>query len=218
MARSKDYISLINSQRWKSLRRYHLSGHQWCERCLRNGRHTPASEVHHVIPVESVFGLEAMKRLMFDPLNLMSVCRQCHCNIHTELGSRSTMLRRSKFSIASALNLPSISSSSSMNPSSGRGAGGQSPKMSIPTVSRVRSAVLRELQRYYGRWHREGFAAVYGEITERDFLKGRTVSVLQTDDDASPVSGTCGGIAEDGTLAVGGVKIYAGEAHVEKID
>lgn len=96
MARSKDYISLINSQRWKSLRRYHLSGHQWCERCLRNGRHTPASEVHHVIPVESVFGLEAMKRLMFDPLNLMSVCRQCHCNIHTELGSRSTMLRRSK--------------------------------------------------------------------------------------------------------------------------
>ena len=96
--------------------------------------------------------------------------------------------------------------------------GGQSPKMSIPTVSRVQSAVLRELQRYYGRWHREGFAAVYGEITERDFLKGRTVSVLQTDDDASPVSGTCGGIAEDGTLAVGGVKIYAGEAHVEKID
>lgn len=86
-----------------------------------------------------------------------------------------------------------------------------------PSVGGVRSAVLRELQRAYGRWRRGGFAAVYGEIAARDLLKGRKVSVVQTDDDASPVSGYCDGIASDGTLSVGGAKIYAGEAHVKSI-
>lgn len=86
-----------------------------------------------------------------------------------------------------------------------------------PSVAGVRSAVLRELRRCYGKWRRGGFAAVYDEIAARDFLKGRTVSVVQTDDDASPVTGICGGIGPDGTLSVGGTKVHAGEAHVKSI-
>jgi hypothetical protein len=41
--------------------------------------------------------------------------------------------------------------------------------------------------------------------------------VRQTDDDASVIAGICGGIAPDGSLAVGSARVYAGEAHVEGI-
>ena len=45
-------------------------------------------------------------------------------------------------------------------------------------------------------------------------MKGRTLSVRQTDDDSAPLTGFCGGIAPDGSLIVGGRSVYAGEAHV----
>ena len=55
------------------------------------------------------------------------------------------------------------------------------------------------------------------EIAAVDFLKGREISVRQTDDDSAPVSGVSTGIMPDGSLDVGGVRVYAGEAHVEKL-
>ena len=42
-------------------------------------------------------------------------------------------------------------------------------------------------------------------------------SVRQNDDDSVPLTGVSNGIMGDGALDVGGVKVYAGEAHVEKI-
>ena len=50
-----------------------------------------------------------------------------------------------------------------------------------------------------------------------DHLAGREVSILQTDTDAAPVTGLCGGIQSDGSLLVGGTRIYAGEAHVTSV-
>ena len=82
------------------------------------------------------------------------------------------------------------------------------------SVLSVRDAVLRELGVCYSLWREKGFIAVYPEIAAVDWLKGREVAVLQTDDDASPVVGVSGGIQPDGSLDVGGGKVYAGEVHL----
>ena len=81
-------------------------------------------------------------------------------------------------------------------------------------ITSVRTAVLRELDRWYSRWRSGGFAAVYPEIAAVDYLKGLKIAVRQTDIDAVPVAGVCGGIQPDGSLDVGGTSIYAGEAHI----
>ena len=86
----------------------------------------------------------------------------------------------------------------------------------LPTpVLSVRAAILCELDRWYSCWRSDGFAAVYPEIAAVDLLRGRTVSVRQTDGDSSPMTGVSNGIMPDGSLDVGGVKVYAGEAHIE---
>ena len=84
-------------------------------------------------------------------------------------------------------------------------------------VGEVRTCVLRRLSDCYQNWHEKGFAAVYPEIAAVDFLKGREIAVRQTDDDSAPIDGISNGIMLDGSLDVGGTRVYAGEAHVEKI-
>ena len=86
------------------------------------------------------------------------------------------------------------------------------------TVEAVRDVVLGRLYDYFQKLATEGFSLIYGELSAVDYLKGRAVTVRQTDDDSAPVSGLCGGIAADGSLDVGGVRIYAGEAHVEEVE
>ena len=85
------------------------------------------------------------------------------------------------------------------------------------SVLSVRSAILCELDRWYSCWREKGFAAVYPEIAAIDFLKGREIAVRQTDDDSAPIVGVSNGIMLDGSLDIGGVKVYAGEAHIEKL-
>ena len=84
-------------------------------------------------------------------------------------------------------------------------------------VGEVRTRVLQRLSDCYEIWREKGFAAVYPEIAAVDFLKGREIAVRQTDDDSAPVTGVSNGIMPDGSLDVGGTKVYAGEAHVERI-
>ncbi len=76
-------------------------------------------------------------------------------------------------------------------------------------------AALDALEAAYREWKERGFAAIHREIARRDWLKGKTIAVRQTDADAAPVRGECAGIAPDGALLVCGHRIYAGEAHVE---
>ena len=77
-------------------------------------------------------------------------------------------------------------------------------------LSRVLSAIYSE----HARWRKGGFAACRRDFAALDFLAGKVVSVRQTDDDPSPVSGVCGGVQDDGSLLVGGVSVHAGEAHL----
>ena len=78
----------------------------------------------------------------------------------------------------------------------------------------VLEAVLKSLVAVHARWRAEGFAALHVELAALDHLAGREVSILQTDADAAPVTGRCGGIQSDGSLLVGDTRLYAGEAHV----
>lgn len=79
------------------------------------------------------------------------------------------------------------------------------------SVDEVMDRVLASLSEIYKGWVRGGFAALHVRFSEIDFLKGREVTVMRTDDDVEPVCGICGGIAEDGALFVGGTSVYAGE-------
>jgi len=88
--------------------------------------------------------------------------------------------------------------------------GGASPLQ----VSAVRDALLAHLAGVFARWRAEGFRSVWPEVCRRDFLKGRELSVSRVESDAAPARGVCGGIGPDGALLVGGIPVYAGEAHV----
>lgn len=85
-------------------------------------------------------------------------------------------------------------------------------------VENVRDQVLDSLAVCYEAWKERGLdAAMREEIAKRDYLRGKTISVKQTDDDNAPITGLCEGIAEDGSLIVAGQSVYAGEAHIEGI-
>ena len=85
-------------------------------------------------------------------------------------------------------------------------------------VNHMRDAILERLASLVRDWRRNGFAAAWPRIAELDFLKGQTISVVRTDTDAAPSSGVCGGIQPDGSLDVGGVSVYAGEARISRYD
>lgn len=86
MAKDKEYNKLIHTDRWLRLRRYVLTKHPICQRCETEGRITPATEVHHIKPVEEAFTKAERVRRMYDPHNLMALCCDCHVRIHTEIG------------------------------------------------------------------------------------------------------------------------------------
>jgi hypothetical protein len=69
----------------------------------------------------------------------------------------------------------------------------------------------------YEKWYKEGFEAIYPEISAVDWLKDREVSVMQTDGDSEPISGRCGGIAPDGSLIIDGRSVWAGEAFSARV-
>lgn len=82
MSRNPHYIKMINSVRWRQLRSKKLQANPVCEVCEANGLSTLATEIHHVIPVESVAHELGMRQLMFGYTNLQSLCHSCHVEVH----------------------------------------------------------------------------------------------------------------------------------------
>ena len=78
----------------------------------------------------------------------------------------------------------------------------------------ILSRLVASIFEYHAKWLQGGFASLHGEFGRFDCLKGRTLSVRQTDEDSTPVTGLCDGVAADGSLIVGGCPVYAGEAHI----
>lgn len=57
--------------RWRWLRECILGEHPDCAECLRNGRHTLATDIHHIIAIK-------LGGAISDPANLEPICRSCH--------------------------------------------------------------------------------------------------------------------------------------------
>ena len=70
------------SKAWSNLRESKLLDQPLCERCLEKGKITPATCVHH----KNVFGSCPTEELMWyhflDYYNLVSLCENCHKQIH----------------------------------------------------------------------------------------------------------------------------------------
>lgn len=68
------------------LRKAVLTAHPLCVMCEREGMVAPATEVHHVVPVEYGLNYADKTRLMYDRGNLMALCHECHVKVHTDMG------------------------------------------------------------------------------------------------------------------------------------
>ena len=86
MAKDKEYNKLIHTNKWLRLRREVLNKHPICQRCEAEGRLTPATEVHHIRPVEEAFTHTERVQRMYDIHNARALCHDCHVRTHTELG------------------------------------------------------------------------------------------------------------------------------------
>lgn len=85
MSRNPHYQALINTWKWQQLRAAKLKAQPLCEECERRGIVRAATEVHHIRPVGSALTPEGMKTLAYDRNNLMSVCVQCHQDLHAAM-------------------------------------------------------------------------------------------------------------------------------------
>ena len=95
--RTKEYARLIGSRAWRRLRASYLREHPLCEDCLKEDCTTPATEVHHIRPIESATGRpEDMQNLCFDPMNLRALCHFCHVKEHQRLASSSKEISRAR--------------------------------------------------------------------------------------------------------------------------
>ena len=65
---------------WKRIRDRYIKAHPLCEECQKQGKLTPAEEVHHILPL-SRGGTNAVN-------NLMALCKPCHAHITVEMGDR----------------------------------------------------------------------------------------------------------------------------------
>ncbi len=81
-------------------------------------------------------------------------------------------------------------------------------------LAEARDGLLECLGATLAAWRKDGFKALWMELVCRDVLRNMEISVKRTPDDKAPVHGVCGGIQPDGSLLVGGERVYAGEAHV----
>lgn len=62
-----------------------LKSSPYCEDCKKKGLRIGATEVHHIVPVETGATMAEKERLMFDPLNLRSLCHDCHMATHRQM-------------------------------------------------------------------------------------------------------------------------------------
>ena len=65
------------SKKWKTKRQSILRRDEYlCRECKRYGKTTPATTVHHILP------LEQRPDLKLNSQNLISLCNECHNQMH----------------------------------------------------------------------------------------------------------------------------------------
>ena len=78
---------VYNSDRWRRLRAWKFACNPLCEICLKEDKTVPAEDSHHITSFMSTDDPEQRLFLAYDFDNLMSLCKQCHQNIHNKKGS-----------------------------------------------------------------------------------------------------------------------------------
>lgn len=73
---------IYDTEHWRRLRKAKFHDQPICEMCEKEGRITPATEIHHIVSFMSVEDSLARQALAFDYYNLMSLCSDCHRKIH----------------------------------------------------------------------------------------------------------------------------------------
>lgn len=79
------YYKYYHSPQWQALRANYYANHPCCEICERQGIVTPAEECHHLRVWDSGITEADKWKLLLDPNNLCSTCRDCHRTIHKYL-------------------------------------------------------------------------------------------------------------------------------------
>ena len=80
-----DYRSLYGTTQWSNIRNRYRREHPICECCEYAGYIEAMSDVHHIIPFSTGYNRDEQYMLMIDEDNIVSVCRQCHNDIHNIL-------------------------------------------------------------------------------------------------------------------------------------
>ena len=88
MSQKEDKMRIYNSKEWRLVRNAKLERTPLCEQCWQRGHVVSATCVHHIIPIETATDFAYMRELAFRYDNLMSLCYQCHSDIHKALDSR----------------------------------------------------------------------------------------------------------------------------------
>ena len=73
---------IYNSERWRRLRAWKFANTPLCESCQKEGKITPAEDIHHIVSFMSVEDQQRRITLAYDYDNLMSLCKQHHQKIH----------------------------------------------------------------------------------------------------------------------------------------
>jgi 5-methylcytosine-specific restriction protein A len=73
---------VYNTDRWRQTRLNHLGEFPLCENCLRQGIYTLAVQAHHKVEISSTDDIFQKQVLGFDPINLESLCKECHDKLH----------------------------------------------------------------------------------------------------------------------------------------
>lgn len=88
---TNSYDSFYHSSEWQAVRQQVLErDHYICQVCKRAGRITPATTVHHIVPLR----MDYSRRL--DLSNLETICKACHNAEHRE---RTQSLKKKKTKI-----------------------------------------------------------------------------------------------------------------------
>lgn len=89
----KEYAEeFYSSTAWKKCRAAYLEKvGGLCERCMSQGRYTPAELVHHIVPITPANINDPSITMNFD--NLKAVCRSCHAIEHLRQNGNSNLPR-----------------------------------------------------------------------------------------------------------------------------
>lgn len=84
---NRKWQKFYGSRAWHKTREAQILEHPVCERCLSKGIVKPAECVHHVTPFSEGVTDTDRWSMFLDERNLVSLCAQCHREIHNGMAA-----------------------------------------------------------------------------------------------------------------------------------